>query len=93
MTSKEALSKLEMQQPPATGQENYQYLTSVWQKNMCTFKDFLRSYNNKDVVLTAEAMQKLVGFCPNSGFHILKLGCCLPYPANIRLHKSTTAKF
>ena len=42
VTSKEALSKLKLKQPPSTGQENYQNLTSVWQQeNLCTFKDFL----------------------------------------------------
>ena len=45
LTSEEALSKLKLKEPPATGQEKYQYLTSVWQQeNMCTFKDFLRWY-------------------------------------------------
>ena len=29
---------------------------------MCTFKDFLRWYNNKDVVTTLEAMQKMLAF-------------------------------
>ena len=29
---------------------------------MCTFKDFLRWYNNKDVVPTLEAMQKCLPF-------------------------------
>ena len=58
LTSKEALSKLKLEEPPATGQENYQYLASVWQQeNISTFKDFLRWYNNKDVVPTLEAMQ------------------------------------
>ena len=32
LTSKEDLSKLKLKQPPATGQKNYQYLTSVWQQ-------------------------------------------------------------
>ena len=31
-TSEEALSKLKMKKPPAVGQKNYQYLTSVWQR-------------------------------------------------------------
>ena len=43
LTSTDALSILYLKQPPATGQENYQYLISVWQQeNMRTFKDFLR---------------------------------------------------
>ena len=43
LTSKEALSQLKLKQSPATGQENYHCLTSVWQKdNMCTFNNFSR---------------------------------------------------
>ena len=75
LTSEDALSKLKWKQPPATGQEDYQNLTSVWQKeNMCTFKDFLRSYNNKDVVPTLEAMQDIVDFHHSKGIDMLKLG-------------------
>ena len=59
---------------------------------MCTFKDFLRWYNNKDVVPTHEAMQKMVAFCHKKGIDMLKVGCTLPNLANICLHKSTSAK-
>ena len=93
MTSKEALLELRLKQPPATGQESNQYLTSVWQqKYMCTFKDFLRWSNNKDVVPTLEVMQKMVDFYHSKGIDMLKLGCTLPNLANIFLHKSTTAR-
>ena len=60
---------------------------------MCTFKDFLRWYNNKNVVPMLEAMQKMVDFYHNKGIDMLKLGCTLPNLANICLQKSTTAKF
>ena len=81
-------------EPPATVQENYQYLTNVWQQeNIRTFKDFLRSYSHQYVVPTLEAMQKMVDFYHNKGIGMLKLGCTLPNLANICLHKSTTAKF
>ena len=60
---------------------------------MCTFKDFLPQYNNKDVVPTLEAMQKMLAFYHNKGIDMLKLGCTLPNLANICLHKSTSAKF
>ena len=60
---------------------------------MCTFKDFLRWYNNKDVVPTLEAVQKMLAFYHNKGIDMLKLGCKLPNLANICLHKSTSAKF
>ena len=60
---------------------------------MITFKDFLRWYNNKDVVPTLEAMQKMIEFYHDKGIDMLKLGCTLPNVANICLHKSTNHKF
>ena len=90
----EALSKMKLSKPPPLGEENYQYLLDIWnQENMCTFKDFLRWYKNKDVVPTLEAMQKMLAFYHRKGIDVLKLGCTLPNLANICLHKSTSAKF
>ena len=60
---------------------------------MSSFKDFLRWYNNKDVVPTLEAMQKMFAFYHDKHIDMLKLGCTLPNLANICLHKSTDAKF
>ena len=60
---------------------------------MTVFKDFLQWYNNKDVVPTLEAMQKMIQFYHNKGIDMLKLGCTLPNLANICLHKSTNDKF
>ena len=60
---------------------------------MRTFKDSLRWYNNKDVVPTLEAMQKMVEFYHNKVNDMLKLGCNLPNLAKTCLHKSTTAKY
>ena len=60
---------------------------------MTVFKDFLKWYNNKDVVPTLEAMRKMIQFYHNKGIDMLKLGCTLPNLANICLHKSTNYKF
>ena len=60
---------------------------------MISFKDFLRWYNNKDVVPTLKAMQKMIASYHDKGIDMLKLGCTLPNLANISLHKSTDAKF
>ena len=57
------------------------------------FSDFLKWCNNKDVVPTLEAMQKLIEFHNNKGIYMLKLGCKLPSLANICFHKSTDTKF
>ena len=90
----EALSKMRLSKPPSSGDENYQYSLDIWnQENMCTFKDFLRWYNNKDVVPTPGAMQKMLVFFHKKGIDMLELGCTLPILANICLHESTSAKF
>ena len=60
---------------------------------MYSIKDFLRWYNNKDIVPTLEAIQKMLPFYHKKGIFMLNLGCTLPNLANICLHKSTSAKF
>ena len=60
---------------------------------MSSFKDFLRCYNNKNVVPTLEALQKMIHFCHETDIDMLNLGCTLPNLANICLHKYTDAKF
>ena len=57
------------------------------------FEDFLRWYNNKDVVPTLEAMQKMLAFYQKKRIDLLKLWCTPPNSANFCLHKSTSAKF
>ena len=54
---------------------------------------FVRWYNNKNVVPTLEAMQKMIAFYHDKDIDMLKLGCTLPNLANICLHISTDAKF
>ena len=94
LTTEQAVAKLRMDRTPPTGAENYWYLQSVWENiNMQHFSDFLKWYNNKDVVPTPEAMQKMIEFYHNKGIDMLKLGCTLPNLANICLHTSTDSKF
>ena len=94
LKTEEALSIMKLSKPPPSGEENYQYLLDLWNhENMCTFKDFLRWYNNKDVVPTLEAMQKMLAFRHKKGIDMLKLGCTLPNSVNICLHNHTSAKF
>ena len=86
----QALKKLQIKTVPPSGLDNYNYLQETWNKNgMTVFKDFLKWYNNKDVVPTLEAIQ----FYHNKVNDMLKLGCKLPNLANICLHKSTNDKF
>ena len=93
LNSEEALSKMKLSKPPPSGEESYQYLLDIWNhENTCAFKDFLRWYNNKDVIATLEAMPKLLAFHHKEGIDMFKLGCTLRNLANIFLHKSTSAK-
>ena len=94
MTSEQAMKQLRLDSIPPTGADNYQYLIDTWKsQKMETFLDFLRWYNNKDVVPTLEAMTKMVNFYHEKGIDMLKLGCTLPNLANICLHSSTNTKF
>ena len=94
LKTEEGLSKLKFSKPPPSGEENYQYLLDICNhENMVTFTDFLRWYNNKDVVPTLEATQKVLAFYHKKGIDLLKLGCTLPNLANVCLYKSTNAKF
>ena len=89
LTTEQAKAKLRMDRIPPTGTKNYSYLQSVWENNnMQNFSDFLKWYNNKDVVPTLQAMQKMIEFYQNKGIDKLKLGCTLANLANICLHKS-----
>ena len=94
LTTKQAVVKLKLSKPPPTGIENYQHLQQIWkQEQMSSFKDFLRWYNNKDVVPTLEAMQIMIAFYHDKDIDMLKLVCTLPNLANSCLHKSTDAEF
>ena len=53
----------------------------------------MRWYNNKDVALTLEAMQKMIASYNDKDIDTLKLGCTLPKLDKICLHKSADAKF
>ena len=94
LTTDQAVIKLKPSKPSPTGIENYQYLQQLWkQEQMSSFKDFLRWYNNKDVVPPLEAMQKKTAFYHDKDNDMLKLGCTLPNLANNCLHEPTDAKF
>ena len=94
LSSEQAVCKLRLNKIPPTGDENYACLRSIWEsEGLKFFKDFLMWYNNKDVVPTLEAMQKMIELYLQKEIDMLKLGCTLPNLANICLHKSTDSKF
>ena len=88
------LREMGLKEKPRTGIENYALLEDLWKmEKMKTFRDFLRWYNNKDVVPTLKAMVKMMEFYHGQKVDMLKLGCTLPNLANICLHKSVDRKF
>ena len=94
LNTEQADVELNLAKPPPTGIEKYQYLQQIWrQEQMSSFKDFLRWYNNKDVVPTLEALQNMFVFYHDKDIDMLELGCALPNLANICSDKSTYAKF
>ena len=94
LSSEQAVRKLRLNKLPPTGDENYAYLRSIWvSKGMKSFKHSFMWYNNRDVVPTPEAMQKMVEFYHQKEIDMLKLGCTSPNVANICLHKSTDSRF
>ena len=60
---------------------------------MQCFWDFLRWYNKREVVPKLLSMQKMIEIYHNKGIDVLKLGCTLPFLANVCLHKLTDSKF
>ena len=94
LATEQAVIKLKLSKPPRTGVEKCHYLQQMWkQEQMSSIKDFLRWYNNKDVVPTLEAMQKMIAFYHDKDIGMLKCDCTLSNLANICLHKSTGANF
>ena len=57
-----------------------------------SFKDFLRYFNNEDVVPTVEAMKKRVESYQNTGIGMVNFGCTLPNLDNICPYSSISEK-
>lgn len=90
----EAMLILKLQKAPLTAEENYRYLQTIWlEEKMQSMLDFLRWYNNKDVVPTREAMERMLNFYHSRDVDLMKVGYTLPSIANRMLHKSTSLKF
>ncbi len=85
-----ALKKLGVNSKPSTGEENYRYLQQLWiERGMKSMKDFLEWYNNKDVLPTIEALEKMRLFYAGQRIDMYKQGLTLPGLANVMLHRST----
>ena len=93
-TDEQSLRKMKLRAMPKSMLENYNDLKTIWEReHMTSMLDYLRWYNNKDVVPTLVAIQRMMQFYHDQGMDMLKLGCTLPNLANTFLHKSTTDKF
>ena len=60
---------------------------------MTTFYDFLKWYNDKDVIPTIQALKKMISFYHDNNIDMMKQTLTLPSLANRILHSSTNAKF
>ena len=55
LDEQQALKKLQIKAVLPSGMDDYNYLQETWNKiGMTVFKDFMKWYNNKDVVRTLE---------------------------------------
>ena len=94
LLSEQVACKLRLNKIPPTGDENDAFFRSIWvSERRKSSKDFLMWYNNKDVVPTLEAMQKMFEFHHQKEIDMLNLDCILPNLVNICLHKSKDSKF
>ena len=92
--TEQAVAKLRMDWKTPTGAEKSSHLQSVWENNNMHYSaNFLKWYNNKALVPTLEAMQKMIEFYHNRGIDMLKHGCKLTNLADICLRKSTAPSF
>ena len=74
--------------------KQYNYCVRVWnENNMKTMKDFLRWYNNCDVIPMVEAIDKMFVFYRDKGLDMFKDAISLPGLAYKMLLTSTESKF
>ena len=75
-------------------EDEYQVCVNAWKKNnMTTFKDFLKWYNNLDVLPFIEALGKMKTFYEKKKLDIFKDGVSLPGLVLKYLIRSTKQKF
>ena len=76
---------------PNTGEENYNMLLDIWERNnMKTFKDFWIFYNNADTIGFVEAVQKMLTFYQSMNIEPFKKIVSLPGIARTLLFKHVT---
>ena len=79
--------------PPTRAEKNPHWQKKWEQENWSHSMIFFRLHKIKEVVLTLEAMQKMVEFYHNKGIDMLNPGCTLLNRANICMHSSTSGKY
>ena len=88
LTTESALVTMRISEISPTGAEDYSCFEKLWEEEKKpSFKDFLRWYKNKDVILTIEAGQKKIEVYHNKGNKGLDVFF------KLYLRSSTSAKF
>ena len=76
------------------GRANYNALTMVWERQqMHTFRDFLKYYNNSDVIGFVHAVDKMLQFYSRMGVDLFKDTISLPNLARTQLFKQSNTQF
>ena len=76
------------------GAENYEFLTRIWkQSGMRSFADFLRHYNNSDVIGFVKAVENMLEFYFENQIDLFKDTISLPNLARKELFKCSSSVF
>lgn len=68
-----ALKTMNLKEKPRTGQENYQHLLKIWQdQGMRNMIDYLKYYNNLDVLPFCQAVSKMLRFYMTRNIDLFK---------------------
>lgn len=78
-----ALKTMNLKEKPRTGQENYQHLLKIWQdQGMRNMIDYLKYYNNLDVLPFCQAVSKMLRFYMTRNIDLFKT--CISVPGVAR---------
>ena len=78
-SEQEALQTLRLTTKPKTGPENYQWLQQLWTENQwSTFADFLKWYNNLDVMPLIQATENMNQFYKNIRIDFIHQAISIP---------------
>ena len=86
-----ALKLMNIKEKPRTGLENYQFLLKTWQdQGMRNMKDYLKYYNNLDVLPFCQAVSKMLQFYMSRNIDLFKTCISVPGVARELVFRSRT---